>query len=107
MGGPGSGCRKRPALVRPCPILLALNAAEQAARAATQQRMQVVRTAKDRVTCVLRSRELWRVDAAMLPLVLTRWQIHEDEIREAVKRPPPIAEPRSGATHDESAAAAI
>lgn len=71
---------------------MALRAAEAKARAATEARMQAVLDAPSRIDCILRSRELWHADAVMLPLVLERWAIHEDEIREAVRRPPPVTE---------------
>lgn len=91
MGGPGSGKRRPPAVKDP--VILALEKSEHDSRAATEACMQAVRDAPTRKDCIERSRELWHADAALLPLVLKRWSIHEDEIREAVRRPPPIADP--------------
>ena len=89
MGGPGSGPRPpmRPPTVDP--IILASRRAEDRYRKERGGRMEKVRRAQHRETCILHSRTLWMADGVMLPLVLRRWQIHEDEIRQAVRRPEP------------------
>ena len=63
-----------------------LDIAQDERRAAMEARMTAVRRALSRETCILASRILWREDGAMLPLVLRRWEVHEDEIRQAVRR---------------------
>lgn len=48
--------------------------------------LSAVRTARNRETCVLHSRALWAAYACLLPRVLERWQIHRDEVTQAVRR---------------------
>lgn len=96
MGGPGSGPRG-PRLAMSAawvdPLVAKIKRAQEVYYMQRGRRMDAVRQAQHRETCLLHSRRLWRTDGVMLPLVLERWGIPEDEVREAGRRPQPEGEP--------------
>jgi hypothetical protein len=67
--------------LRTDPVLQALQEIDEIAKQRRSERLDAVRSARDRAECLERSADLWRQDAAMLPLILAKWDIDPEDIR--------------------------